>query len=212
MKTDRIIILIIALFPLTGSTQQLANWSSFYENGFIWNPALTARYDTWEVSATHRQEWTGFEDAPTLSMLAVQFPFAQPITRVTIGLNAEIDQVGPYRKEGGSLSYAYRFRPQIAGKKFDELRIGMSGQFHRYSLKSTTLVPFDGLEADLADQSLSNQFNASCGIYYSSHDDNDFQNVYFGGLSINQIIPSKINVAIDQITQRQHISINGGYR
>ena len=80
--------------------QQIANWSSFYENGFIWNPALSARWTSTAVSLTHHKEWTGFEGAPQLSTLAVEVPFYKygNLVRSSVGGYLEHDQVGPFRK------------------------------------------------------------------------------------------------------------------
>ena len=69
-------IVIIVLGILTSlQAQQRPSWSSFYENGLIWNPALTAKWNRWEVSATHRKEWVGFDDAPAYSTVTFQLPF-----------------------------------------------------------------------------------------------------------------------------------------
>lgn len=58
------IALLLSFFTL--KAQQLPSWSSFFESGFIWNPALTARNQSNEALLTHRQDWLGFEGAPQI--------------------------------------------------------------------------------------------------------------------------------------------------
>ena len=77
-------ILMLCLLANDSYSQQLTNWSSFYENGFIWNPALTARWNTWELSTTVHKEWTDFENAPENGTIGFQYPFIKRETKLSM--------------------------------------------------------------------------------------------------------------------------------
>ena len=75
MKNYILIYLFFHCAFVSSYGQQIANWSSFYENGFIWNPAMTAKWNAMDVSLTHQEMWTGFDGAPKYSTLSFQYPF-----------------------------------------------------------------------------------------------------------------------------------------
>ncbi len=192
--------------------QQLPTWSSLYENAFIWNPATTARYDKSELSLTHRNDWTGFKDAPVLSTLGFQFPFVGPISRVSIGAFGEMDRVGPYKKTGGALTYAYRFRPRLIGNKFDELRIGLSTQFHSYGFDPTKFIAIDGIEFRPDQLQQTNRFNINAGVYYASHDTEEFKDIYYLGISANKLLPGSVQTGLGIVQLQRHFTLHAGYR
>lgn len=200
------------------ASQQIARWSSFYENGFVWNPALTGRWSYWEFSATHRAEWTGFEDAPQYSTVGYQFPFLRRQTRVALGAFAEVDRVGPYQNISFSGSYAYKIRPQWFGNRRDVLTLGMSGKFQQISIDSRRLVHPGLLEGDIATLEESTRLlpNVGAGLFYISVNDegaHNQKNHYYVGLSLLNLVP------LDQadynglaLTTVPHATLNVGYR
>jgi len=92
--------------------QQLPNWSSFYDNGFIWNPALTGKHNNTEFTALQRQDWRGFDNAPMTTGLGFQLPFVQEQTKSIIGGYLIKDKVGPFNCYEAVGSYAYKVSPK----------------------------------------------------------------------------------------------------
>jgi type IX secretion system PorP/SprF family membrane protein len=211
--------------PLDG--QQLASWSSFHETGFVWNPAMTARYTQWEFSGTHRQEWLGFDDAPQVSTVSFQMPFYQNVNISSAGAYLERDQVGPFENYSFGISYAFKFSPKLQRRGIqDELSIGFSLKGSRYQFNRNILTFFDGNENTIAN-SLDDTYqsivpNLSLGVFYSSR--NAFQNYnksfYFAGVSVNQLAPLKAvsiklpgdNIETWDIRLQPHLLTNVGYR
>lgn len=198
-------------------SQQLPNWSSFYDNGFIWNPALTAKWNYWEVSATQRQDWTGFENAPQLTTIGFQFPFIKHETKASMGFLASKDKVGPYDSQGFSATYTYKMKVKWFGNFHDVLTIGMLGSIHQNRFAPTTLTAFDPLSSDplISMQSASSiKPNFSVGAFYNSVSDfYSFKSHYFVGLAVTNLSPGD-NLVLEagQLSNAMHINLHGGYR
>lgn len=207
--------------------QQVATWSSFQETGFVWNPAMTARYTQWEFSGTHRQEWLGFDDAPQVSTVSFQIPFYKRVNTSSVGAYLERDHVGPFENYSFGISYAFKFMPRLQRRSIqDELSLGFSIKGSRYQFNRNVLTFFDGNETSFVN-SLDKSYqtlvpNLSLGLFYSSR--NAFQNYnksfYFVGASANQLIPAKaVNIKLPgdrvdswDIRLQPHLLTNVGYR
>lgn len=227
MHKHMLSLILLSLVWSSINAQQLASWSSFHETGFVWNPAMTARYTQWEFSGTHRQEWLGFEDAPKVTTVSFQMPFYQNVNISSAGAYLERDQVGPFENYSFGISYAFKFRPKLQRRGIqDELSLGFSLKGSRYQFNRNVLTFFDRNETLFAG-SLDESYhsivpNLSLGIFYSSR--NAFHNYnksfYFVGASINQLAPLKavsIKLPGDRtetwdIRLQPHILTNVGYR
>lgn len=228
MNTRLLVVLYCGIFTYKVNAQQLVSWSSFYETGFIWNPALTARYTQWELSGTHRQEWVGYDDAPEITTISFQLPFYQKnFTSSCGGAYVERDMVGPFENYTFSLAYAYKFRPKLLGRGiWDELSIGFSAKASKYQFNRGKLTFFDSYEtlyASTLDESYpSFTPNLSIGVNYSTRNamQNYHKSYFFCGIAAYQLIPSKllhIDLPEDRtdswdITSQPHIFTNLGYR
>lgn len=212
---------------LSIDAQQLATWSSFHETGFVWNPAMTARYTQWEFSGTHRQEWLGFDDAPQVTTVSFQMPFYQNVNISSAGAYIERDQVGPFENYTFGLSYAYKFAPKFQRNHGrDELSLGFSLNGSRYQFDRNVLTFFDANATpfinELDESYQSYVPNLSLGLFYSSRNafENHNKSFYFVGLSLNQLAPLKavsIKLPGDRaetwdIRLQPHLLTNVGYR
>ena len=217
-KLRYILLLAILNFVLGPQiyAQQIANWSSFYENGFVWNPALTARWTSTSLSLTHQKEWTGFEGAPQLSTVAFEFPFYKygNLVRSSVGGYIEHDQVGPFRKTGVALTYGYHFTPQLFGRKEDYLSLGFGINAGRYKFDPSRLTAFNGISVDpqLTEQSVTAiRPNVNIGIFYKSSAYYELESHYYIGFSVNQVVPGIIYKGLG-LTNTPHATLHLGYR
>jgi len=101
------------LLPLGANAQQLPDRSPFTDISFVWNPAMTAVWDYWELAANYRQQWVGFEDAPLTASLAVQYPF--PKFNTSIGGFFFHDETRPLQSNVVGFNYAYKMKAQRRG-------------------------------------------------------------------------------------------------
>ena len=218
MKKTLYISFFCLLIVFDTQAQQVPTWSSFYENGLIWNPALTAKWNRWEMSVTHRQEWTGFDDAPEYSTVTFQYPFLKKFTRVALGGFLESDQVGPYENIGAGLTYNFRVQPLLFGNKDDVLGFGVLARLNQYSFQPSKLTFFDnlGLELNQTFSDLDNGVlpNMSIGLFYISVSDfYRFESHYYFGASINQLMSGEqINLGPGRINSQLNFTLHGGFR
>jgi len=217
--TSKIRLLLIFFFSTSValSGQQLASWSSFYENGFMWNPALTARWNTWELSSTIHKAWTDFENAPESGTIGFQYPFIKRETKLSIGGYINYDKVGPYQRSTLAGTAAYKFKPLLFGNRDDIISLGGKVSFNSYRFSPQNFTPFDGFSGDpqLINASTSAIApNLSIGGYYVSVSEfYNFESHYYFGLSANQIVPTRLTVSNQgDISQTIHATAHAGYR
>ena len=217
-------IFIISGALASGSTlsgQHLQSWSSFYENGFIYNPALTARWSSLEVSFGHRQTWSGFDNAPEYSFVGVQYPFLRAQTRVSMGAHIEQDKVGPFTSQSIAGTYTYKIRPRFLGKSDDVLSFGVKVGAAMYNFDPTSATTFDGLEIDPLIPALTTSSihpTLDIGFFYNSISNRQRRSIddkghYFFGLSVRDLMSrNKIVNLAGVIQSSPHLSVHGGYR
>lgn len=224
MKT-RILTAAMLYVWQTVAGQQLPSWSSYYETGFVWNPALTAKWNQFEMAFVHRQDWIGFQGAPQYTNISIQHPFISGYyTKSAAGVFLERDAAGPIEKIGAAVTYNYRFRPKLFGKRDDVLGLGFGANVARYQYNPSNAVLFspDEFNLDLSGISYLIHPNVNLGIFYISV--SDFyayqKSHYYAGMSVNQLVPGKIarflsrndNITLAGIQARPHATLHVGYR
>lgn len=215
IKKQILLLLINITFVINHYGQQTPQWSSYYENGFIWNPALTARWNTWEASTTYRKEWTGFEGAPENLTFGFQYPVIRNFTRMTFGAYIDVDRVGPYQASTAAFTYSYKIKPRFFGKRDDVLSFGIKAGVAKYFFDPSNLVAFD-TEGDLSLLPAQSNINPEVGggIFYNSVSDfYSFKSHYYGGFSVSRPISTSYKTILDQsISNVPHVYVHGGYR
>jgi len=190
MKHLKIIVVLSFLcYSTMSQAQQTASWSSFYENGFIWNPALTARWNAWELSATLRQEWSGFQDAPEYGTVGFQYPFIRNKIKTTIGAYAETDKVGPYESVGLGGTYTYKLYTGLFGIRDGVLTLGLGAKINQFRFNALNLVSYDGIESDFTIPEDGYKYyrpNVSFGVFYNSVSD-FYSQAAIGGVSNGEV-------------------------
>lgn len=216
IRNIQIVIIVTLLTTILLNGQQAPAWSSFYETGFVWNPALTARWSRAESSATYKKEWSDFEGAPEYANLSYQLPFISRFTKTSIGFMADYDRLGPFQIIGGKVTGTYRIRTNWFDNRRDVLSMGLGFGAQRYSFDPSQLVAFDGAQGDLTILPVQTWLNpdVSAGVYYCSTDDREeYESHYYFGAALNRIIPLGKEVILNSsIKTKMHVHIHGGYR
>ncbi len=111
------IIPIILCAVLSVNAQQLPQFTQFYLNKYVANPAFAGSQPFWEAQLNTRFQWVGIEDAPRTNILSVN----GALNNRKMGLGGYLfsDNVGPTQRSGISASYAYHV------KLTDELKLGV---------------------------------------------------------------------------------------
>jgi type IX secretion system PorP/SprF family membrane protein len=196
--------------------QQSPSWSSFYENGFVWNPALTGRWNTWEASTTYRRDWVGFDGGPETGTIGFQYPFVRQFTKVSIGAYLEYDRAGPIENVGGAATYCYKIRPRLFGKKDDVLTFGIKAGAYKTQFDPNRLTFFNKPEGNIDNLPFQTKVlpDFGAGIYYVSVSDfYSFKSHYYAGLSTSRFLPLQYYmVSNSSVATSMNIHIHGGYR
>src|SRR5437870_4542632 len=101
----RIIILILVIAGCRISAQQLPQYSQYMLNQLAINPAVAGTSDHSEVRANVRNQWLGLPDGPRTYMMSLHGPLKD--RKMGLGMNMYADIVGPTRRTGINLNYAY---------------------------------------------------------------------------------------------------------
>jgi type IX secretion system PorP/SprF family membrane protein len=199
------ILLILSIVVSTSSmfAQQLPHFSQYYLNDFLINPAVAGTKNYFEGKSTHRYQWEGITDAPRTYTLSVN----GPTKNLKMGLGGYVftDIVGPTRRTGFSLSYAYHLK---LNEKLN-LSLGLSAgmlQFMIDASKITLRDPddvllTDGVQSDLVP-------DAGFGMYL-------YHKNYYVGFSAPQLLNSKVKFFDEGEnpigTLPPHFFLTGGY-
>lgn len=176
--------------PFALNAQQLGYGSNFSEVDFMWNPAMTATLSSWELGATYRQQWLGFEDAPITGAASFQFPFIDK--NMSMGTYITLDRTHPLKSNAIAFTYAYKLRLNIFDE--DQLSIGVMASLSEMHIDSKRIVVNDYNDELLPnDESSQISPNGGFGIYYQSYAGSDFEDTYFYlGAALNQFLGSDL--------------------
>ena len=193
-------LFICMLFANLCSAQQLPHYSLYMFNDAVINPAVcgTKGYDRIHLSST--SQWAGFEGAPETQFLSYTKGQGE---RMGLGAVVFNDITGPISRTGLQLSYAYNIDVSPTYK----LSFGLSGNMFQYI--------FDGSKAVLYDNTLDPA--ATGGVEKAVVQDATFGTYlyngnYYIGISLPQLIQSKIKFDSDKNNLSRHYFITSGYK
>jgi type IX secretion system PorP/SprF family membrane protein len=106
MKTIQYIIIIIGLL-LTGKGYSQLNpmASTYFQNGYLANPAMAGTGKGWELSGAYKVQWTAIDGAPSMQVLTATYGI--PDRKVGLGLNFYNESAGVIRRTTVKGTYAY---------------------------------------------------------------------------------------------------------
>lgn len=170
------------------------------------NPAVAGCNNYFEGVSNNRYQWIGITDAPRTYILSV----CGPTKSLNVGLGGLMftDIVGPTRRTGFYLSYAYHIKVSEKVK----VSLGLSGgvlQFMVDASKITLRDPTDLVISTGLQTVLAPDFGA--GVYAYSNDKK-----WYAGASMPQILQNRINFfenASSKLSKlATHFYITGGYK
>ncbi|GAB5417803.1 MAG: type IX secretion system membrane protein PorP/SprF [Crocinitomicaceae bacterium] len=154
MKSIYIIITLLLGFTATGYSQQLAGYSNFLMNDYYFNPAIAGSEEFHEANLSYRNQWVGFEGAPTLIMGNFMGSYKNE-GKVGYGLSVISERKGITANTTVYANYAYHFRLS------EKLKLGLGVQpgymQHRVRL-------YDAVVADAGDEVLTGSIYSANAI------------------------------------------------
>lgn len=88
--------------------QQLEQWTQFYMNEYMVNPAATGATEYFNAFALYRNQWVGIQDSPRTYYLSLQGPILKE--KMGVGGTVFSDVVGHTRRTGFQAAYAYHIK------------------------------------------------------------------------------------------------------
>jgi len=158
----KIIILLLSIFSLHVHGQHQPLYSQYMFNGLVLNPAFAGSSDVLNLSAIHRNQWTGFEGAPVTSTISGHTPLKNK--KINFGLTLLHDKFGINENTRFDLSYAYRLTLAKGSLAFG-LRGGIN--IMRYNMSQAQITTPGDFVFGGQDE-VSSTPEAGAGIYYRS--------------------------------------------
>lgn len=196
-------ITVILLLCNVLQAQQLPQYTQYMLNDLAINPAVAGKDEYADVRSNNRYQWVGITDAPRTYMLTLHSPLKN--RHMGLGTHIYTDIVGPTRRVGISLAYAYHIK--IAKKT--KLSLGLSAGIQQWGIDGHKLTLHDS-----GDDNLLTQYQTvtvpdfGAGIYV--HNDN-----WYLGFSAPQLYQSPIKLYVDgdnKGTLVTHFLVNGAYK
>ena len=186
-----------------GNAQQDAQYSQFFSNKLIQNPAYAGSADVLSFTALHRQQWVGLKGAPSTQTISLHAPIFNK--KVGVGLSIMRDDITISENWKLITSYAYRIPLEIG-----TLSIGIQADLRFMKIKWNEVEALDISDAEIPALN-SQQFkpDIATGIYYKT------DRLYLGLAVQNLINVSKVKngeEVLDYLPlDDRHFYLMGGY-
>jgi type IX secretion system PorP/SprF family membrane protein len=200
-------IVVLSLLMLTVGvvfSQQLPHFSQYYLNDYLINPAVAGSRPFFEGKSAHRYQWEGITDAPRTYTLSVNGPTKNQ--KMGLGGYLFTDNVGPTRRTGANLSYAYHVRVS------DKLKLGMgiSAGVIQFMIDGSKITLRES-DDDIITNGVQSVLlpDAGFGLYL-------YHEKYYFGFSAPQLLNSRVTFFKDgrnpEGTLPSHFFLSGGYK
>ena len=189
---NRIILsILLVLLPVHLMGQMFPLSDHYVVNALAINPAFAGCQDALSLTASYRNQWVGFNDAPKSYILSVHMPVFND--RVGLGLLIENNSIGIFKETSFVGNYAYRMELQ-EGK----LALGLGFGVTIYNTAWNKLVAADANDIQLMTSPTSAVLpNFSLGAYY-------YTKKYYIGVSM----PLFLSYEMDKNTGKYKIGNN----
>lgn len=199
-----LLLLLIAGSSLQAvRAQQLPQLSQYNSNDYLYDPAVAGSRPWFEIRSTHRNQWVGIQDAPRTFMLSATTPLG---TNMGLGGYIFTDNVGPSRRTGMQLSYAYHLRITEGIK----LGLGLSFGMLQFLIDGSK-IEFHDPDEPLMDAQLRGSLmpDATFGLYL-------YHEKWWFGATAPQLLHNRVLFFDDRdqtfSTLAAHYYAMGGYR
>lgn len=198
-----IYITVIVLLVSNLQAQQLPQYTQYMLNDLAINPAVAGKDNFADVRSNNRYQWAGLTDAPRTYMLTLHSPLKN--RHMGIGTHIYTDIVGPTRRVGISLAYAYHIK--IAEKT--RLSLGLNAGIQQWGIDGHKLHLHDAGDENLLTQYQTKMVpDFGAGLYVHNEK-------WYIGFSLPQLYQSPIKLYPDgdhKGTLVTHFLLNGAYK
>jgi len=193
MKTfKKCLVAIVALFGSAVSAQQLPQFTQYLYNTVSINPAYAGSREAINVTALHRNQWSGLDGNPTTSTVTIHAPLRND--RIGLGFSYISDELG-----FESTNYVYGdFSYSLPVNESIKASFGLKAGFTSYFLQTP-----DATDSFFNSTGTQWSPNFGAGIYVSSER-------WFAGISSPRILNTDLNQGEFQALERTSYYAIGG--
>lgn len=199
------LLLFLLLWPGRLWSQQEPEYSQYTDHILAFNPGYAGSSGMVDVSGAFRQQWAGFEGAPTTMSLLAHTPVNLRVAPGGIGISLQNDEFAFNNNLNVMFTYAYRMRI-----KQGVLGLGMSVGFNQKSLDANWQFPgsetSSGADPAVPESKASDgAFDASAGLYYETER-------YFVGISALHLFEPQFQYEFYAESLTRQYYLMGGYK
>lgn len=188
---------------LCAFAQQDPQFTMFYFNKMLFNPAYAGAKEAACVTFMGRKQWSGLEGAPSTFMVTADLPITLPGTNNELGLGVTTfgDYIGFNQDHGLRVAMAYRKKNLGPG----HLSVGLDVGFMNKAFTnpaSAWIYPNTPEPLPNAGTPASTVFDISAGVYYHSQK-------FYAGFSMLHLTAAGFSQM--NMKQARHMYFTGGY-
>jgi type IX secretion system PorP/SprF family membrane protein len=165
----KVLLIIIWLQGSVALAQNPPSFRQFYSNSYLYNPAFAGVHDYAQAGLFYRQQWAGFNNAPSVAGFSLQLPSSN---RASFALGLLAQETVALQNNTAQTTFAYRI--PIRANQF--IFFGLSG-----------VVGFNNLKLDADYSNDPTILNAAANTSYA---DANFGMIYsYGHLKLGMAFP-----------------------
>jgi len=203
MKKLSIGMLAILGMYVSTFAQQDPQFSMFYFNKMLYNPAYAGAKEAACITFMGKKQWSGLEGAPTTYMVTADLPLILPGNNNELGLGITTfgDYIGFQQDHGLRVAMAYRKKNLGPGHLSIGLDIGFMNKAFT-NPASAWIYPNTPEPLPNSSTTAATAFDMSAGVYYHSQK-------FYAGVSVLHITGSEFTSM--NMKQARHMYFTGGY-
>lgn len=190
-------ILILLIVNGWVSAQNFQRFSQLNFTQSLWNPAALSIDAKYQVDLVYRNQWFGFEGAPSTFAASGQYELAPDMA---VGLNFYNDQIGKYSNNAVNAQYAYRLLFGNANALIFGVGLGIESKSADLASSITTQAN----DPTFAQGFSRIFFQSSAGIYYYSP-------IFYIGASVPQMFQTNFSSDDGFRPQEFHYYLSAGW-
>ncbi|MGY6562355.1 MAG: PorP/SprF family type IX secretion system membrane protein [Luteibaculaceae bacterium] len=197
MKKSLLALAVLVVTSLSTNAQQDPQFSQYMFDRLSFNPGFAGLEGSICATAIHRQQWAGFDGAPTSTLLNVHSPVS--LLGGGLGLTVVLDELGQETNTQVRANYSYHLNVG-PGKLGIGVGLGIANKaINGNNWRATDDVALDGSIPLGTDQE--SAFDLSFGLYYNTDD-------LFVGISSTRMSESRFdNVNLQMV--RHYYAVAG---
>lgn len=183
------LLLFYILIVTISNAQQLPQFSQYFQNELLLNPAVAGTKQYIPVAFTHRMQWASFKDAPTSQLFSIHGAVSN---KMGLGLLLSNHETGPTHQVSAQFSYAYQLKINDSTK----LSFGVAPMIMQYSLEKDRIMLDDKNDNTfnrIGGKTLVADVNAGIYLYGKN---------YALGFSAPQLMENKLRMGDELFTER----------